>query len=334
MSELARQIERYLAELKRRNASPHTIRNFGSDLRQFLDYLSPPNTKAPAPAEIDRQAIRGWLGALWDRKLDVMSIRRKLTAVRSFFQFLLGDGIIRRDPVRLVDIPKAVQRLPRVPTTDQMSAMLDRAPGVQVIDFDTVEAEIAHRMIGYNPWPVLDCAILEVLYACGLRASELVGLDLEDLDFTERWMRVRGKDRKERLVPVTTKAAAALEQWMAARPAIAGAAVFVSRKGARLSYGTVRKIVKLYASLLLRDSSLHPHSLRHAYATHLLAAGADLWAIRELLGHASLSSTQRYTQVDLTHLMGVYDRAHPRSGRARKPPASEVTPRIAKDRAS
>jgi integrase/recombinase XerC len=297
MSELALQIGRYLAELERRNMSAHTIRNYRSDLEQFLEYFSPPETDPPPPGEIDVLAIREWLGSLYDRELDVMSIRRKLAAVRSFFQFLLRDGVITLNTARLVRTPKAAKRLPKVPTQEETNTLLDRV--------DTVEAESA--------WPERDRAILEVLYGCGLRVAELVGLNLEDIDFAERWMRVRGKRRKERLVPFATKASTALEKWIAHRPAAAGAAVFVTRKGARLSDRTVRRIVKLYATLLSGDSSLHPHSLRHAYATHLLADGADLRAIQELLGHSSLSTTQKYTQVSLADLMAVYDKAHPKA---------------------
>jgi len=297
MSELARQIGRYLAELERRNMSAHTLRNYRSDLEQFLEYFSPPETDPPPPGEIDVLAIREWLGSLYERELDVMSIRRKLAAVRSFFQFLLRDGVIALNTARLVRTPKAAKRLPKVPTAEETNALLD---GV-----GTVKAESA--------WPERDRAILEVLYGCGLRVAELVGLDLQDIDFAERWMRVRGKRRKERLVPFGGKAAEALKKWMARRPASAAAAVFVTAKGERLSDRTVRRIVKLYATLLSGDSSLHPHSLRHAYATHLLADGADLRAIQELLGHSSLSTTQKYTQVSLADLMAVYDKAHPKA---------------------
>jgi integrase/recombinase XerC len=277
--------------------SAHTLRNYCSDLEQFLEYFSPPETDPPPPGEIDVLAVREWLGSLYDRELDVMSIRRKLAAVRSFFQFLLRDGVITLNTARLVRTPKAAKRLPKVPTQEEANTLLDRV--------DTVDAESA--------WPERDRAILEVLYGCGLRVAELVGLDLEDIDFAERWMRVRGKRRKERLVPFAGKAATALEKWIAHRPATAGATVFVTRKGTRLSDRTVRRIVKLYATLLSGDSSLHPHSLRHAYATHLLADGADLRAIQELLGHSSLSTTQKYTQVSLTDLMAVYDKAHPKA---------------------
>ena len=229
-----------------------------------------------------------------------MSIRRKLAAVRSFLQFLLRDGVITLNTAKLVRTPKAAKRLPKVPTAEEANTLLD---GVYSVDVESA-------------WPERDRAVLEVLYGCGLRVAELVGLDLQDIDFSERWMRVRGKRRKERLVPFAGKAAEALEKWIAHRPANAGTAIFVTRKGERLSDRSARRVVKLYATLLSGDPTLHPHSLRHAYATHLLADGADLRSIQELLGHSSLSTTQKYTQVSLADLMAVYDRAHPKANRA------------------
>jgi integrase/recombinase XerC len=160
--------------------------------------------------------------------------------------------------------------------------------------------------------PERDHAILELLYGCGLRVSECVGLNLEDLDRTERWLRVRGKGRKERQVPYATKAAEALERYLAVRQA-KDHALFVSRRGTRLTTRSVQLLVKKYGLLAHGDSSLHPHTLRHAYATHLLSDGADLRSIQELLGHAQLSTTQRYTQVSLKDLMAVYDKAHPKA---------------------
>jgi integrase/recombinase XerC len=155
-------------------------------------------------------------------------------------------------------------------------------------------------------------AIFELLYGCGLRISELVGLDLEDFDFSERWIRVRGKGRKERQVPFGTKAATALERYLATRCS-SERALFLNHRGTRLTDRGARGIVKFYARMITGDSSIHPHSLRHAYATHLLSDGADLRAIQELLGHSQLSTTQKYTQVSLTDLMAVYDKAHPKA---------------------
>ena len=164
------------------------------------------------------------------------------------------------------------------------------------------------------PIPERDVALFELLYGCGLRISELVGLNIDDFDLRERWIRVRGKGRKERQVPYGEKASAALEKYLAQRSAKAGeTALLVNHRGGRLSDRGAREIVKFYARMISGDASLHPHSLRHAYATHLLADGADLRAIQELLGHARLATTQKYTQVSLTDLMAVYDKAHPKA---------------------
>lgn len=157
-------------------------------------------------------------------------------------------------------------------------------------------------------------ALFEVLYGCGVRVSELAGINVEDLDLKDRWLRVRGKGKKEREIPVTLRAAAAIERYLAERqPAARETALFLGRRGARITDSAVRSIVKLYATMIAGDSSIHPHTLRHAFATHLLSAGADLRAIQELLGHASLGTTQRYTQVSLVDLMAVYDKAHPKA---------------------
>ncbi len=166
-----------------------------------------------------------------------------------------------------------------------------------------------------RPYPARDLAIFELLYGCGLRVSELVGLNLDDFDFSERWIRVRGKGRKERQVPYGGKVAQSLEPYLAQRkPAQpADPALFLNHRGRRLTVRGARDIVKFYARMIAGDSSIHPHSLRHAYATHLLSDGADLRAIQELLGHAQLSTTQKYTQVSLTDLMAVYDKAHPKA---------------------
>jgi integrase/recombinase XerC len=183
-----------------------------------------------------------------------------------------------------------------VPTAEQTNALVD---GVGDDRFE-------------RPHPERDLALFELLYGCGLRISELVGLNLDDFDFRERWIRVRGKGRKERQVPYGEKAANSLEKYIGARQARDGA-LFVNHRGTRLSDRGARDIVKFYARMISGDPSLHPHSLRHAFATHLLADGADLRAIQELLGHARLATTQKYTQVSLTDLMAVYDKAHPKA---------------------
>ncbi|MCW5982468.1 MAG: tyrosine-type recombinase/integrase [Bryobacteraceae bacterium] len=298
MSELGEQIGRFLGELRRENASPHSIRNYGADLRQFLDYFTLPEGTCPAAGELDVLSIREWMGGLYRQGLSAVTIRRKLAAVRSLFQFLVREGVVGANPAKLVGTPKAPKTLPRVMSAEQTNRLLDL-----VSEADLKQAH-----------PRRDVAIFEVLYGAGLRVSELAGLDLEDLDLGERWLRVRGKGRKERQVPFPVKAAAALERYLAERSAAPGErAIFVNHRGRRLTDRGVRNIVKLYATMLTGDAALHPHSLRHAFATHLLADGADLRSIQELLGHARLSTTQKYTQVSLADLMAVYDKAHPKA---------------------
>ena len=304
MSELEQAIDRYLVALRAENSSPHTLRNYGSDLRQFLDYFSPPDTEPPTPAAITALDLREWLGSLYDRGLDAISIRRKLAAVRSLFGFLAREGALETNVARLVRTPKAPKRLPGVPTAEHTNNLID---SVAKADLDRPR----------HAWlKARDLLIFELLYGCGVRVSELVGLNLDSIDRAERWIRVRGKGRKERQVPYGAKAADALEKYLAMRSARPGEkALLMNRAGTRLTDRSVRNIVKFYARMTAGDASLHPHSFRHAYATHLLADGADLRAIQELLGHATLSTTQKYTQVSLTDLMAVYDRAHPKAHR-------------------
>jgi integrase/recombinase XerC len=299
MSELASAIDRYLDSLRQANASPHTLRNYAADLAHFAEYFSPPGTEAPDASQIDSLLLREWLGSLYKDGLDPISIRRKLACVRSLFKFLLREGTVPTNAAKLVRTPKSPKRIPSVPTAEQTNILVD---GVAA---DTLD----------RPHPERDLLLFELLYGCGLRISELVGLNLTDFDMAERWILVRGKGRKERQTPYGAKAAAALEKYLAVRES-AEPALFLNHQGVRLSDRGARGIVKLYARLLSGDSSLHPHSLRHAYATHLLADGADLRAIQELLGHARLSTTQKYTQVSLTDLMAVYDRAHPKARRS------------------
>jgi len=297
MSELAHQIERYIEELARGNASPHTLAAYRGDLAQFLEFLSPPDLAPPEPAAIDMLLLREWLVWLYGQNLTPVSIRRKLAAVRGLFKFLRREGLIQTNFARLLSTPKAPQKLPEVMTTEQANTLVDGVPG----DLD-------------RPYPARDRAIIELLYGCGLRVSEAAGLNLDDLDRAHGWLRVRGKGRKERQVPLPGKAAETLERYLDERPVVREErAIFLNGRGGRLTDRGIRGIVKFYATYVSGDSSIHPHSFRHAYATHLLAAGADLRAIQELLGHARLSTTQRYTKVTLTDLMAVYDKAHPRA---------------------
>jgi integrase/recombinase XerC len=299
-SDLATQIERFLEELRRQNASEHTIRNYASDLGQLVDYFTLSKRK-PALADIDALAIREWLGHLYEQKLTAVSMRRKLAAVRSLFKFLLREGVVEKNVARMVRTPKAPKSLPVVMTAEQTNVLVDGIlPAADKFE---------------RPYPARDLAIFEFLYGCGLRISELAGLNLEDFDFSERWVRVRGKGKKERQVPYAGKASDALDRYLAIRkPATSGErALFLNHRGERLTDRGARGIVKFYARMITGDSSIHPHSLRHAYATHLLSDGADLRAIQELLGHARLSTTQKYTQVSLVDLMAVYDKAHPKA---------------------
>ena len=298
MAAVREAIEAYLDELRRINASAHTIRNYESDLEQFLAYLTPPDAEPPAVEQVDAIVIREWLGSLYAKRLTAVSIRRKLAAIRSLFRHLEREGVIDVNAARLVRTPKAPKTVPSVMTAEQTNNLID---GVASKDLD-------------RPWPARDLAIFELLYGCGVRVSELCGLNIDDFDFNEYWIRVRGKGKKERQVPYGAKAAAAIDKYLALRqPQPDERALFLNHRGKRLTDRGARGIVKFYATALMGDSSLHPHSLRHAFATHLLSDGADLRAIQELLGHARLSTTQKYTQVALTDLMAVYDRAHPKA---------------------
>jgi integrase/recombinase XerC len=290
-------IAAYMGELARRNESPHTLRNYDADLRDFAAYFTPPGADAPPPlAEIDILALREWLAHLYDRRLKPATIRRKLASIRGLFKFLSRDGLVTSDPARLLRLPKMPKTLPDVPNAETTNAIVDAVLPPQLEQAD----------------PKRDRLLLEMLYGCGLRVSEAVGLDIEDIDRSERWLRVRGKGRKERQVPFGGKAAVALESCLEDRDTRTGP-LFLNRFGNRLSDRGARNIVKFYATWTVGDSSIHPHTLRHAFATHLLSDGADLRAIQELLGHARLSTTQKYTQVSLEDITRVYDKAHPKA---------------------
>jgi integrase/recombinase XerC len=299
VSALSRHIAEFLAELARENVSPHTLRCYGSDLEQFLAYLTPPGGEPPEPSNIDMLLLREWLGDLYHHRLAAVSMRRKLAAVRSLFRFLVKQRVVETNVARLLRTPKAPQKLPRVMTAERVNGLLD----------DVAAGRLE------RPHPARDIALFEVLYGCGIRIAELAGLNLADVDLMERWLLVRGKGRKERQVPIGAKAAAALERYVTERGAAdpRETALFVNHRGKRLTDRGARDIVKLYATALTGDTSIHPHSFRHAYATHLLADGADLRSIQELLGHARLSTTQKYTHVSLTDLFKVYDASHPKA---------------------
>jgi integrase/recombinase XerC len=297
--ELREAIARYLAELARRGSSPHTLRNYSSDLEQVVEYLEPSGEKAPPVEQVDIAILREWMADLFDRGLSAITIRRKLASVRSLFRFLRLEGVLSGNPAARLRTPKAPKLLPDVMSAEKTNRLLDTAESAD---------------IGERPSKERDLAFLELLYGCGIRVSELVGINLSDIDLEEGWLRVRGKGNKERQVPVPGRAVKAVERYLEMRNAAPDEqALFVNVRGRRLGDRSVRKLVKWYALVTTGDSTVHPHSFRHAYATHLLADGADLRAIQELLGHAKLSTTQKYTQVSLADLMAVYDKAHPKA---------------------
>jgi len=297
--ELREAIARYLAELARRGSSPHTLRNYSSDLEQLVGYLEPSGEKAPPVEQVDIVLLREWMADLFDRGLTAISIRRKLASVRSLFKFLRLEGVLPGNPAARLRTPKAPKILPDVMSAEKTNRLLDTAESLE---------------IGERPSKDRDIAFLELLYGCGIRVSELVGINLSDIDLEEGWLRVRGKGNKERQVPVPGRAVKAVERYLETRKAASHErALFVNSGGRRLGDRSVRKLVKWYALVTTGDSSVHPHSFRHAYATHLLSDGADLRVIQELLGHAKLSTTQKYTQVSLADLMAVYDKAHPKA---------------------
>jgi integrase/recombinase XerC len=292
-------IAKYLAELTRRGASKHTLRNYGSDLEQFASYFEIAGGVAPAFEQLDLGLLREWLGGLYDHKLTVVSVRRKLAAVRAVFKFSLQEGVITKNPATRLRTPKVKQRLPEVMSAEKTNNLLDAVESGEVVEMPDKERDVA---------------LLELMYGCGIRVSELVGINLEDIDLRGGWLRVRGKGNKERQVPVGGCAVEAVNVYLEKRQAPPSErALFLNSRGARLGDRQVRRLVKLYAVLVAGDSTVHPHSFRHAYATHLLSDGADLRSIQELLGHARLSTTQKYTQVSLKDLQLVYDRAHPKA---------------------
>ena len=297
---LPRAIDRYLADLRRQNASPHTLRNYATDLEQFVEIFFPAGRwTRPLPPLSTRLQLREWLGDLYHRRPECRHDSTKA-----------GGGAValpihaarrkRRHECRAAGTHSQGSTA-ACPSCRRRSRPIDLVDGVAA---DTLE----------RPHPERDLLMFELLYGCGLRISELAGLNLDDFDRTERWIRVRGKGRKERQVPYGSKAAAALEKYLAVRaPSCGERALLLNHRGTRLSDRGARGIVKFYARMISGNDALHPHSLRHAFATHLLADGADLRAIQELLGHARLATTQKYTQVSLTDLMAVYDRAHPKA---------------------
>lgn len=310
--------EKFIGYLRfERNASPCTIREYRRDVAQFMGFLTPPGEKTLPLHEVDHKIIREYVSWMYDQHFERSSIARHLATLRTFFKFCIREGVTKQNPARLVSSPRLPKRLPRVLTAEEMNVFLDHVDslhsGRKGAKQPTAKQREEDKLMVKR-----DRAILELLYGSGLRVSELVGLDFINIDWRGQVVRVLGKGRKERIVPYGKKAQEALENYKPAREEILERArdadheaFFVTGRGRRLLSGAVRRMVKKYARLCNVNWDLHPHSLRHAFATHLLADGADLRAIQELLGHASLSTTQRYTQATIEQLLAVYDKAHP-----------------------
>jgi integrase/recombinase XerC len=316
-------VERFLDYLHfERNCSPLTITDYASDLKQFVEFLTPPGEKTLPLEQIDHRVVREFVGLQYDRGLQKATVARKLVTLRTFFKYCIRENLLKQNPARLVNNPKLPKRLPRVISVDETAAMLDQMLHLQPAQPNARRRAMSPRQEEEARLSLKrDRAIMELLYASGLRVSELTGLNLDDIDRRGQMLRVLGKGMKERVIPYGSKAAEALDAYMPLRSKLLSQklvkpdyeAVFISLRGARLSMRAVHSIVAKYGRLANIDWNLHPHSLRHAFATHLLSDGADLRAIQELLGHVSLSTTQRYTQATIEQLMSVYDKAHPRA---------------------
>ena len=286
----------FLRHLEReRNASPHTLRAYGRDLEQFTDHVEGALGRSARPEDVDPVLIRGFLAELHRRGLRKVSSARKLAGLRTFFRYLCREGRLAKNPARAILSPRLEKRIPSVLEEAQVEELL-AVPG----DGDA---------------PARARAVLELLYATGIRCAELVALDLGEVDLEARMIRVLGKGRKERVVLFGRRALSALREWLSVRSRLRprAEALFVNGRGERLSDRGVRSLVARRVKQVALERRCSPHTLRHSFATHLLTRGADLRAIQELLGHASLSTTQRYTHVDTRHLLEVYKKTHPRA---------------------
>jgi len=282
-------IDRFIRYLEvERGVSAHTVRAYRKDLAEFAAYAS------SKPEDTDLIDIRGFIAAQINKGLSKITVSRRLSSIRSFFKYLHREGYIAVNPAKLVSNPKLPKMLPRFLSVDDVFSLIERPEGIGFLI-------------------MRDRAILELLYSSGLRVSELSGLNVDDLNIREALVKVRGKGRKERIVPVGSKAVNAVKSYLVERilRKSRDKALFLNRLGTRLTDRGVRRIVVKYARASSMTGHVGPHVLRHSFASHLLQGGADLRVIQELLGHASLSTTQKYTHLDITHLMDIYDKAHP-----------------------
>jgi integrase/recombinase XerC len=289
-------VAQFLSNLLVRNASPHTVKAYTGDLANFSAYAGSRNWQS-----IDHIAIRGFLSHLYEKGLGKASVARSLAAVRSLYHWLAQEGVVEQNPAALVSTPKLPKIIPRVPTIEEMNGVLDG------------------RMPEAASFPERDLLMLELLYGCGIRNSELTGINLDDIRLSTEAILIRGKGKKERYVPFGDSVKGALAAYLPARQqALAGSrkvtpALLINQRGGRLTTRSVGRIIKKIAVAKGLSPDVHPHTLRHAFGTHMLEEGADLRSIQEMLGHERLSTTQRYTQLSMKHVLEVYDQTHPRA---------------------
>jgi integrase/recombinase XerC len=289
-------VAQFLRVLRERNASVHTIKAYAGDLDGFSRYVGARGWKS-----IDHVAIRGFLSHLYEKELGKASVARSLAAVRSLFRWLAQEGVVEQNPAKLVATPKLPKKLPRVPTIEEMNSVLDG------------------EMPKIAAFPERDRLLLELLYGCGIRNSELIGINLDDIRVSAEAILIRGKGKKERYVPFGGSAGSALRAYLPIRQTLLAEtkkntpALLLNQRGGRLTVRSVGRIVKKIAVAKGLSPDVHPHTLRHAFGTHMLEEGADLRAIQEMLGHERLSTTQRYTQLSMKHVLAVYDQTHPRA---------------------
>lgn len=295
-SVVERAVADFLRHLEERNASPHTIKAYRGDLANFAAYLGSRTWK-----ELDHIAIRGFLSQLYENGLSKTSVARSLAAVRSLYRWLAQEGVVAQNPAKLVATPKLPKKLPRVPTIEEMNSVLDG------------------QMPEVAAFPPRDRLMLELLYGCGIRNAELTAINLDDIRLSAEAILIRGKGKKQRYVPFGDSAKAALAAYFPARQSVLAEvgkntpALFINQRGGRLTTRSVGRIIKKIAIAKGLSPDVHPHTLRHAFGTHMLEEGADLRAIQELLGHERLATTQRYTQLSMKHVLQVYDQTHPRA---------------------
>ena len=289
-------VRQFLQALRQRNASIHTIKAYSGDLDEFAAYAGSRGWK-----QIDHVTIRGFLSRLYEKGLSKTSVARALAAVRSLYRWLAQEGVVQQNPAALVSTPKLATKLPRVPTIEEMNGVLDG------------------KMPEIAAFPERDRMMLELLYGCGIRNSELIGINLEDIRLSNEAILIRGKGKKERYVPFGDTVKIALAAYLPARRRMLEElkknppALLINLRGGRLTTRSVGRIVKKIAVAKGLSPDVHPHTLRHAFGTHLLEEGADLRAIQEMLGHERLATTQRYTQLSIKHVLHVYDQTHPRA---------------------